>query len=366
MKMIFIGFVVGVLLLLSSVVPLSATMVSEKTSRPLTAGDILYVGGSGPNNYTSISDALGHTHNGDTVYVYDDSSPYYETLQILTSISLLGENKETTVIDAQECPDDGADVIHIAADGVTIQGFTIQNSSLDAMLTVPRNFCGIDVESDSNTIRGNIIQDNYFGIQLGGIASSPFVPRITSKGNLIEENIIRNNDLYGILFTNANNNVVTKNEITFNKYGVEISWVKNKNNLLSYNTIMYNEVEGVEINGANNATVCFNTITDNLVGISIEYSTNVQVVENNIYENDQDAYVETNTLNVVRYTLSTSWNENYWGEPKYQPVGISGKCYLATILIITQNFLRLDIKQGFFISFYKFDRHPVKEPYEIS
>ncbi|RLF47412.1 MAG: hypothetical protein DRN10_03875, partial [Thermoplasmata archaeon] len=35
-----------------------------------TNGNILYVGGSGPNNYTSITEALGDASNGDTIFVY--------------------------------------------------------------------------------------------------------------------------------------------------------------------------------------------------------------------------------------------------------------------------------------------------------
>ena len=39
-------------------------------------GNILYVGGSGPGNYTKIQDALDNATEGDTVYVY--SNTYYE------------------------------------------------------------------------------------------------------------------------------------------------------------------------------------------------------------------------------------------------------------------------------------------------
>jgi len=33
-------------------------------------GNTLYVGGSGPNNYTKIQDAIDNASNGDTVFVY--------------------------------------------------------------------------------------------------------------------------------------------------------------------------------------------------------------------------------------------------------------------------------------------------------
>lgn len=64
-------------------------------------GNILYVGGSGPGNYTKIQDAINNSSNGDTVFVYDESSPYYENIVINKSMKLEGENKETTVIDGK-------------------------------------------------------------------------------------------------------------------------------------------------------------------------------------------------------------------------------------------------------------------------
>ncbi|MCD6573584.1 MAG: hypothetical protein J7K95_05780 [Thermoplasmata archaeon] len=60
-------------------------------------GKTLYVGGSGPNNYTHIQDAINDASNGDTIFVY--SGIYYENVVINKSINLFGEAKETTIID---------------------------------------------------------------------------------------------------------------------------------------------------------------------------------------------------------------------------------------------------------------------------
>ncbi len=38
--------------------------------------NILYVGGTGPNNYTRIQDAIDNASDGDTIFVY--SGIYYE------------------------------------------------------------------------------------------------------------------------------------------------------------------------------------------------------------------------------------------------------------------------------------------------
>jgi len=65
-------------------------------------GNTLYVGGSGPNNYTTIQSAINDSTDGYTVFVYDDSSPYYENIIINNSIQLLGESKDTTVVNGYD------------------------------------------------------------------------------------------------------------------------------------------------------------------------------------------------------------------------------------------------------------------------
>jgi hypothetical protein len=75
------------LLMLSINIPISP---GNDITITFNRGDILYVGGSGSNNYTKIQDAINDSSNLDTVFVYDDSSPYYENLIINKSISLIG------------------------------------------------------------------------------------------------------------------------------------------------------------------------------------------------------------------------------------------------------------------------------------
>ena len=72
--------------------------VREKSYILPLNGKTLYVGGSGPGNYTKIQEAIDDASDGDTVYVYDDSSPYYENLNVSKSIYLIGEDKNTTII----------------------------------------------------------------------------------------------------------------------------------------------------------------------------------------------------------------------------------------------------------------------------
>ena len=40
-------------------------------------GNTLYVGGNDHGNYTKIQDAIDAARDGDTIFVYEDSSPYF-------------------------------------------------------------------------------------------------------------------------------------------------------------------------------------------------------------------------------------------------------------------------------------------------
>ena len=92
--------ILSVVFLLISVIiiPISANNI-ESTFRQSSNGNILYVGGSGEGNYTKIQDAIDDACDGDTVFVFDDSSPYYGNVVVNKSINLIGEDKNTTVID---------------------------------------------------------------------------------------------------------------------------------------------------------------------------------------------------------------------------------------------------------------------------
>jgi hypothetical protein len=88
------------------------------------SGTIFYVGGSGPDNYTRIQEAIENASNGDTVFVYDDSSPYYENLVIDKSIYLIGENQDCTIINGSKL-NSLLDTIEIKANNVYISGLSV-------------------------------------------------------------------------------------------------------------------------------------------------------------------------------------------------------------------------------------------------
>ncbi|HID25329.1 MAG TPA: hypothetical protein EYP23_02545, partial [Thermoplasmata archaeon] len=125
-----------------------ATFISLSIGDHGFGGKTLYVGGTGPNNYTKIQDAIDNASSGDTVFVYDDSSPYHENLFVNKTISLVGEDKNTTIIDGKK----QGDVVYVSADSVNITGFTIRNSSISYPAAGVNIHSTADISSNFNRV----------------------------------------------------------------------------------------------------------------------------------------------------------------------------------------------------------------------
>jgi len=189
------GLAVGIILLFVGTCIIPAIAQDTKKPLPTSRGSWLYVGGSGPGNYTTIQSAINAANAGDMVFVYNESSPYHEHVNVNKSISVIGEDKKSTVIDG-----DGVGyVVTITADGVIFRNFTVQSAGT-----------GIAIFSNNSNVSFNIIQKNHDGISFGH-----------HFNNSIFSNRIINNYI-GIDFLDTkagfNNNMILKNIIAHNDY----------------------------------------------------------------------------------------------------------------------------------------------------
>ncbi len=242
----------------------------------------LYVGGSGFGNYTTIRNAVDDANPGDVVYVYNGT--YSEDFTISESISLVGEDKNTTIIRG----DDVSDTILIMADQATVKGFTIMGggtATYDA---------GIDLQFAENChITDNIfLWTNRSGVYL-----------YQSQNNVVEHNVFTFSGFAGIRLRYSDNNEISNNTITNDLHGmflgfsarntiwgntiavdtgtgIETRWAS-ESNIIAFNTISAGG-KGIELYDSNSTYISNNTITGGAYGIDIFDSEGVQLTGNEI------------------------------------------------------------------------------------
>lgn len=107
-----------------------------------------------PNDYTTIQSAIDHANNGDTVFV--KKGYYPETLVVNKSISVIGEDRNLTIIDGQEKP---RSVIILEADNIVFSSFTLGNSRIQ----LPKDHgssvtggVGVEISRSPNIVYSNV------------------------------------------------------------------------------------------------------------------------------------------------------------------------------------------------------------------
>lgn len=255
-----------------------------------TLATTLYVGGSGPGNYTSIQNAIDNASSGDTVFVY--TGIYYEHITINKLINLIGEDRDNTIIDGGG----SGRVIYSYGSDVTIKEFTVQNGSNSAGTS--KNSC-IEVLARDNTICDINIKNSYYGIHL--FASEYCVIDNVTVSNAIQDGIyieyshyitIKNNTIQscynGIYLESSKNNIINNNDVFNNEIGIYLHRLSDSN-IFSENNICQNSNFGIYIDESNT---------------------------NEFYHNN----FINNTNHVYTYRSSNSWDNgypsggNYWDD----------------------------------------------------
>jgi parallel beta-helix repeat protein len=254
-----------------------------------------------PNDYPTIGSAIGNASAGDTVYV--KSGIYHECLQINTSLSLIGENRDTTVI---EGVNDSESVVTVTHDSVTIAGFTIRKA-LGLTASGIELFPGLEYCN----ISGNRITGNTNGIHL-----------ISASNNNITGNIIDSNSAVGIALDGAsypstlcsNYNNIQRNEILSNGgEGIVLRLTCSYNNITG-NNIGKSMHEGILLSWASYNRINENSLTNSGVGVGDAGSGNT-FHHNNFINNTQQAYASWLDEATGQVVFSAgNWTENYWSD----------------------------------------------------
>ena len=387
------GIPIIIVVLLLILTPTSSIATYERYQQSVSMGNILYVGGSGPGNYSRIQYAVDNASNDDTVFVFGDSSPYFEQIKVNKSINLVGEDKNTTIIDGNRT---NGDTITVNADNVSIAGFTIQHSGKQ------KEDSGIKVHSNYNTVKENIIRDNgwvYYGYyKHGGLYINQGTHNIIlnntitsnceagiylhhSDNNLIQNNNIYDNTALGIISNESSYNMIIENDVhdnfcgmTFWPYstyntleenhvhdhpGCGIAFkIYSDHNIIRHNRFINNLEWGIMLGfgPTKHNIIEYNLITGTTGGqnnwfegsglvLSIAFRNTIRY--NNFIGNKHDVYLENSLLNL--------WNKNYWDS--YKGFGIK---------LIMGHFAELyTYHPEKKIPWINIDWHPALEPYDI-
>ncbi len=284
-----------------------------------------------PDTFETIESAVTYAAEGDTVFIR--TGKYNEILRISKNLTLIGEDRELTVINGEGAPA----VISVFTSGVTLTGFTVTTGeesprfvSQSALSQVPHaielvnvSYCNITsnnisnnscaiLASDSqfNCISGNTLESNGYGIVLTDSSNDNQVAdNSLSKNNIgialygcrsntFSGNEINGNRRSGLLLRNSELNKITRNSIVNNSYGVLFS--DSSNNVIHHNNFIDNKNQ-TEDEGLNPSDMpssvpfSVNSWTDGREGnywsdfngtLSYGYEFNPYVID----ENNQDSY----------------------------------------------------------------------------
>ena len=251
-------------------------------------------GGPGVD-YLRIQDAVNDTGDGDTVYVH--SGLYSENVVIDRTIDLIGEERNTTIIDANSVVPlySYPGVVILNSDGISLRGFTIQHGG----------YAGVWVNSNGNLISGNIIQNNTKGINIGYVGWRLF----GFSHNTIVGNILTNCGTSVYLFSSSYN-TISSNLIT--AFGCGAYLFLSDFNTLSQNTILDTR-DGIYLMASSYNHVTGNTIADDAL-VPHSLTQGIMVVVDNLYFGVTSSYnvISENTVKNKCNGIRLSGFGEYW------------------------------------------------------
>ena len=203
------------------------------------SGKTIYVGGNGPNNYTTIQNAIDNANEGDTIYIYNGI--YQENINIHQRIKLLGEEKQKVIIDGKN----KTDTIYFQKDGIIITNLTIINSG---------NFdAGIKINTRYNNIHNCDIQNCWDGIELNYV----------DNNKITKCNIAKNKNEGVYLYFSFYNDF----EDCQIPHNLESIWLDSSDHNTFVNCLICdNKEEGIQMKDSSYNSFISSEITSNILG----------------------------------------------------------------------------------------------------
>ena len=259
-----------------------------------------------PDHFLTIQEGIDNANSGEVIFVR--SGIYNENILVdKEGLTIMGENKFTTVVDGGKTTDDA---MNVSASNVAIHGFTFTNAlnspnsfdvsglrinSLNIVVTdniFTSNGLGVSVMpyAYNSTISNNIFIDD--GIFLGQYQVSDFMSKQDFL-HTIEDNTVNSKPLYyykdiqdfvvpndagQVILANCSN--VTIKDLYLSKTDFSVILAYCDNCTIENLTVMDTDGEVILFKSDNNL-IQNNKMVNHLHGICLDYKSNSNIVRNN-------------------------------------------------------------------------------------
>jgi nitrous oxidase accessory protein len=268
-----------------------------------------------PDDYSTIQEAINNAADGDTISV--KAGTYYEHVVVNKTVSLVGEDSATTVVDANGT----GCCFSISRGYVNITGFTIRKSG-----GVYAQDAGVWIEGigHCNIFGNNVTENDFFGMSVWGSSSNNITSNSVTKTKGISIHVIA-----------GSNNTVSFNRIEDYYCGINAHAGSNDNRIVA-NNIKQGDC-GILLDNSHDNVISGNIITENRwkygynltdekYGISIQDDSSGNLVfENYIANNDGDGtrvveratgnrFYHNNFINNENQAYASAGFTNYWDD----------------------------------------------------
>ena len=258
-----------------------ATAKTIQTHVTIVANDnsssVITVDKNGEEDYKSIQEAIDNAPEGSTVYI--KTGTYSEVINIKKKINLVGENKNSTIINP--ISEKNKYAIRVRAPQVTIKSLSIINRGPGLYTT------GIKIVASKTQIEDCNIYDTPVGI---AVFTSNNIIKNCNFWGCRDEGIA----LLGSSFSECSNNKITGCEFYDNCDGIELQY--SSNNVISYCSFYNNTHSGIDAiaSSNNNNTISNCKIYNNAVhGIYLSRSSYNQIIDCKVSNNKDGNIIMT-------------------------------------------------------------------------